>query len=304
MTKAKSSLRELFSDEFIRALDSHDLLTAKEEQRLARSRLRKSKNELVMHNLRLVVKIVQKFRFKGIADEDLVQLGCEGLVNASIHFSPGRGRFSTYAFVAIKKRILRQLLDHNTLVRVPNCARIALNTLKDKMGIKGSGLSKKEQSKFCALSSVIEPTKKPVLNLALPPVNGGGREGEYIPARSEVSPERRETLNTTLSALRVELERLIAILDRGSISQRDRDVFCSYYQIDGQDFSFEGLVPDEKKHPTLESVAKKHLLTRERVRQITVEVSKALFKESSFFSTQDEMIRAFRMRREILKLTS
>lgn len=71
-----------------------------------------AKNILVQHNLRLVLKIIQRFKNKGYEEEDLFQIGTIGLLQAIHKFDLSKGvKFSTYAVPLIIGEIRRFIRD-------------------------------------------------------------------------------------------------------------------------------------------------------------------------------------------------
>lgn len=68
------------------------------------------KNELITHNLRLVVYIAKKFDAAGAGIEDLISIGTIGLIKAVSSFCPDRGiKLATYASRCIENEILMYL---------------------------------------------------------------------------------------------------------------------------------------------------------------------------------------------------
>ena len=82
-------------------------LTAEEENRLLHENNEKSKEKLIVHNLRLVVYIARKFDSAPTAIEDLISIGTIGLIKAVNTFSPEKNiKLATYASRCIENEIL------------------------------------------------------------------------------------------------------------------------------------------------------------------------------------------------------
>lgn len=70
----------------------------------------KCKNELIVHNLRLVVYIAKKFESSNVSVDDLISIGTIGLIKAVNTFSPDRCiKLATYASRCIENEILMHL---------------------------------------------------------------------------------------------------------------------------------------------------------------------------------------------------
>jgi RNA polymerase sigma-B factor len=81
---------------------------------------RQARDELVTMNLPLVEHLARRFRERGEAHEDLVQVGTVGLIKAVDRFDTDRGvEFSTYATPTIVGEIKRHFRDKGWAVRVP-----------------------------------------------------------------------------------------------------------------------------------------------------------------------------------------
>lgn len=75
-----------------------------------------ARDELITHNLRLVVYIARKFENTGVSTEDLVSIGTIGLIKAVKTFSPERNiKLATYASRCIENEILMYLRKTSTL---------------------------------------------------------------------------------------------------------------------------------------------------------------------------------------------
>ena len=85
-------------------------LTKEEEQKifdLMDENFEKAREELIIHNLRLVVYIAKKFEGTGIGLEDLISIGTIGLIKAVNTFSKEKNiKLATYASRCIENEIL------------------------------------------------------------------------------------------------------------------------------------------------------------------------------------------------------
>ena len=73
---------------------------------------KKAKDMLVMGNLKLVLSIIQRFRYKNVDFDDLFQVGCIGLIKALNNFDISLNvQFSTYGVVMILGEIKRFIRD-------------------------------------------------------------------------------------------------------------------------------------------------------------------------------------------------
>jgi RNA polymerase primary sigma factor len=93
--------------------------------RRARKGEKRAQEQLVVHNLSLVISVARKFMGHGVRLEDLVQEGNYGLLKAIEHFDPEKGnRFSTYAVWWIRAYITRSLRDGPSAVRRTTAAGV------------------------------------------------------------------------------------------------------------------------------------------------------------------------------------
>ena len=85
-----------------------------EEEQLLSEKLsygdEKAREQLIVHNLRLVVYIAKKFENSGVNIEDLISIGTIGLIKAVNTFSPEKNiKLATYASRCIENEILMHL---------------------------------------------------------------------------------------------------------------------------------------------------------------------------------------------------
>ena len=76
-----------------------------------------ARNILVEHNLRLVAHIIKKYYTQSTDQEDLISIGCIGLIKAVNSFDSGKGRLATYACRCIDNELLMMLRSRKKLSR-------------------------------------------------------------------------------------------------------------------------------------------------------------------------------------------
>jgi RNA polymerase primary sigma factor len=110
--------------QFLKEVGRYPLLAPGEELELAKRIERgdlQAKEQLITHNLRLVVSIAKRYQSAGeLTLLDLVQEGMLGLIRAAEKFDWRKGfRFSTYATLWIRQAIQRGLADRGRAIRLP-----------------------------------------------------------------------------------------------------------------------------------------------------------------------------------------
>ena len=108
---------------YMKEISRQKLLTKEEEYKIFK-RLKDGdesvREEIIARNLRLVVRLAQKFRGKGLSMEDLIQEGNIGLLEVIDRFDHTLGfRFSTYAAFWIRQAIQVALRKQGSLIRLP-----------------------------------------------------------------------------------------------------------------------------------------------------------------------------------------
>jgi len=79
-----------------------------------------ARDELVIHNMRLVISVARKYQNRGLPLGDLIQEGNVGLVKAADKFDIGRGvRFATHAVWWIRQSVTRALSNKSRTIRLP-----------------------------------------------------------------------------------------------------------------------------------------------------------------------------------------
>jgi RNA polymerase primary sigma factor len=217
------------------------------------------KERFIKANLRLVVSIAKRFNGRGLPLGDLIQEGNLGLLKAIGKYDPNMGyRFSTYASWWIIQRISRAIFDQTRLVRVPirileqaNRIKKTITFLKNEDGespdqedvSKESGMSVKKMQK------VIKATETNVIYLDAPYSSDDNERGSIVDYLTDSSPA--SDLIISRSNLNGMLEEALSYL-----GSRDQDILRMRFGI-GYDDNY-----------TLDEIASRFCLTRERIRQI------------------------------------
>ena len=126
-------------------LNRYDLLTFEQERELlkrAQTGNIEARNELIMHNMRLVKSIAGHYTCAGLDNDDLISIGSMGLIPAIEKFDlTSTHKFSTYATYWIKQAIRREIINQNRAVRIPanvqetyNKIRKATEALRQALG--------------------------------------------------------------------------------------------------------------------------------------------------------------------------
>ncbi len=263
-TPAKET--DFFSDVtqlYLNEIGANPLLTADEERRLTRQ-VRAgdfdARQTMIERNLRLVVNIAKHYLNRGIPLLDLIEEGNLGLMHALDKFDPERGfRFSTYATWWIRQNIERAIMNQSRTIRLPVHVVKELNqVLRAQRNIEAAsdGGSLLEAIAGRLNKSIDEVRKLLQLNehtasLDAPlDIDPSLSIGESLADEHAVAPEMQIHLAEVEGLVRDWIQML---------SAKQRLVIRHRYGI------------DECELLTLEELAQRLELTRERVRQIQLE---------------------------------
>ncbi len=229
-----------------------------------------SRQAMIQHNLRLVVSIAKNYLGRGLPMSDLIEEGNLGLMHAIGKFEPERGfRFSTYSSWWIRQSIERALMHQARLVRLPvHVVRELNQVLKTRrlleaqhsQGGQGSegaqvraediaqhlGRPLSEVTELLAYAELPSSLDSPVDRMS----EGGESMMDLVADEHAVDP-----LGHRLSH---ELEQLLD-LGLSLLNDREREVLAGRYGL------------SDREPETLDVLAVRLGLTRERIRQIQLE---------------------------------
>lgn len=245
-------------DFYLKELATSQPLSGEQECNLAvrmKNGDQSARDQLIEANLRFVVSIALKYKNRGVPLADLISAGNVGLITATERFDETRGyKFISYAVWWIRQSILQTLAEHGRLVRLPinrsDLLRRINNFSLDFQRQHNRPPTELEIANEFDLTEdqIIDTlTHSPTfMSLDTPVRNEKTSLLEIMPDDSQDSPETAMLQN----ALKDDIHDML-----DTLTDRESDVLRLYFGLEGQEW-------------TLESIAQKYNLTRERVRQI------------------------------------
>lgn len=247
---------------YLRDAAKFPLLDTKQELAIAKriaSGDEEAKNELVSHNLRLVVNNAKKYLGRGIAFLDLIQEGNCGLMKAVEKFDYAKGfKFSTYATWWIRQAISRAIADQARTIRLPVHIVERMNKINKAKTtfLKENGREPTAEEISTVLNGLLSPKEiletqrltMDTISMELPIGDeDGSRLGDFLEDKTSESPNDYVSRNQ----LREKLDSILS-----SLSPKEERIIRLRYGLDDN-------------HPrTLEEVGHEFGVTRERIRQI------------------------------------
>ena len=259
---------------YMAQLAHHAPISREEEQALAHRWVEdgdvEAARQLVLANLRLVVKIAMEYRRAWVNVLDLIQDGNLGLMEAVQRFDPTKGvKLSTYAAYWIRAYILKYILDNFRIIRLGTTRaqrKLFFQLNKQKRELERQGFEVTPQ----LLAERLEVDEAEVVDMDLrlsrsdqsmnAPIrrdDGDGAEfGDFL---SGATPSAEDNVGD-LEMRRVFMERVDAF--RETLEERDRQLLE------------ERVLADQPK--TLAELGEEFGVSRERVRQLEVRIMKRL----------------------------
>ncbi|MBR1799704.1 MAG: RNA polymerase sigma factor RpoD/SigA [Bacteroidales bacterium] len=247
-------------DKYLQDICSEELLTPEQEVQLAQ-RIKQGDEDalerLTKANLRFVVSVAKQYQNQGLSLPDLINEGNLGLIKAAKRFDETRGfKFISYAVWWIRQSILQAIAENSRIVRLPSNQLGALNKLKKEISKLEQQLERPpSEEELSEILDIPEDKIKSILGISgrhvsidAPLVSDEDVNFVDVLPNEDTPPTDNKLMQESLS---VEIERCLSTL-----TDIERDVIRMYFGI--------GL-----SHPlSLDEIAIKFNLTRERVRQI------------------------------------
>ncbi len=246
-------------------MDAAEFFSRYGEMKAALHDALKARSQIVESNLRLVISVAKRFQNRGQAVLDLIQEGNIGLMKAVERFDYRRGyKFSTYATWWIRQSVTRSIAENSRTIRIPvhmietigKLLRVQKQLAQDLDGEPTEeDIAEEVQLPVERVRALLKMAQIPISLQSPIGEEGGCSIGDLIEDQSAESPSEvaavtslRETMSDVLETLNAR-ERII-------LEQR-------FGLLDGQ-------------NRTLEELAQKFKLTRERIRQIEAKALRKL----------------------------
>lgn len=247
-------------DKYLQEIGKEELITVEEEVELAQKIKQgdqKALDQLCMANLRFVVSVAKQYQNQGLSLPDLINEGNLGLIKAAKRFDETRGfKFISYAVWWIRQSILQALAEQSRIVRLPLNQVGSLNKISKQTSKLEQKLERlpSEYEIAEAMDIPHEKISKAMgihvkhVSVDAPIITGEDMNMLDVMANTD-NPETDE--NLIRESLYQEIQRSLSTL-----SVKEREIINLYYGL-GMNHGL-----------TLDEIASKFDLTRERVRQI------------------------------------
>ncbi len=246
-------------DTYMKDVSRYKLLNDDEELRLvvkAKGGDTRARNRLITSNLRFVISIAKEYKGRGVPFEDLINEGNIGLIQAIEKFDETRGfKLITYAVWWIRQALLQCINEKSKTVRVPvnritNYTKIA-RFVSEYQFKNGHSPSTEE------IHLATDLTRKEIAAT----INLGNNERSIHATVGDQKSEFQSFFTDSMFEspdYAVELESIRETLETAlkTLLPKDAEILRMYYG-----FNYE-------RAYTLEEIANRFQLTRERIRQI------------------------------------
>ncbi|GIW67997.1 MAG: RNA polymerase sigma factor RpoD [Candidatus Parcubacteria bacterium] len=248
-------------EKYLQEISREELITAEEEVELAR-RIKMGDQEaldkLVRANLRFVISVAKQYQNQGLTLPDLINEGNLGLIKAAQRFDETRGfKFISYAVWWIRQSILQAIAEQARIVRLPLNKIGSLNKIMRTFQELEQQFEREPTP--AEVAEILDIPEAEVVSIMKnygkhvsidAPVSNDEDSStllDLLPNHQDLDPAKE----MHMESLRHDLNNLLS-----ELSHREAEILRMFYGLNGY-----------TPH-SLEEIAMKFDLTRERVRQI------------------------------------
>ena len=265
---------------YLQKIRQYPILEQEEEYKLA-VKYQETKNPeiakiLVTSHLRLVVKVVSKYRGYGLSLAEMISEGNIGLLYAIEKFEPEKGfRFSTYALWWIKASVQKYILNSWSLVKIGTTAAqkklfFNLRKIKNKLNVTDDRELSPQLLNGIAKSLDVSVQDVTDMNMRMKAHDGSlntlidsssDSGSEWMDFIADGKPNQEESLaySETMKYRRNLFNKALVCLNK-----REKDILFKRRMYD--------------KAITLDDLSKAYCISKERVRQIELNSIKKITK--------------------------
>ncbi|MDY3842592.1 MAG: sigma-70 family RNA polymerase sigma factor [Prevotella sp.] len=259
ITKSITNRESASLDKYLQEIGHEELISVEEEVELAqriRKGDRKALEKLTRANLRFVVSVAKQYQNQGLSLPDLINEGNLGLIKAAEKFDETRGfKIISYAVWWIRQSILQAIAEQSRIVRLPLNQVGSVNKITTMLN-----KFEQENERKPSIDEIADKVDLPEDKIedALK-VNGrhtsidapliDGEENSLLDILPNIDTPQADN-ELVLESLREEIGRALSTL-----CERERKIIEAFFGIGQPEL-------------TLEEIADRFGLTRERVRQI------------------------------------
>lgn len=261
---------EINLSRYLQNIKQFPILSQEEEYNLAKEYVRtrdaKISYRLVTSHLRLVVKVVSKFRGYGLPVAEMISEGNIGLLYAVDKFDPDKGfRFSTYALWWIRAAVQKYVLNSWPLVKIGTTAaqkKLFFNLRKVKNRLNLTDDREMSQDVIRNIASSLDVSVQEVtdmntrlkshdgsLNVLVDSSSDNG--SELLDFIADTKPNQEEWLSRTET---LNYRKKLFNQALGCLNPREKDILFKRRLYE--------------KSITLDDLSKSYAISKERVRQI------------------------------------
>lgn len=261
-------------EKYLSEISKIELISPEEEAELAK-RIRTGDElaleKLTKANLRFVVSVAKQYQGHGLTLSDLINEGNVGLIKAARKFDETKGfKFISYAVWWIRQSIMLAIIEHSRLIRLPlnkagNVSKVnRLTTQFEQEHEREPTTEEIAENLHLKDDDVRDIIASNIRHISMDaPLGSDSDDGSMADVLADTGEDAPDQ-NMLTESLRHEIAAALQVLN-----EREAEVVAAYYGINGFPVM------------TVEEIAKRFNLSRERVRQIKERAIRRLRKATT-----------------------